>query len=129
MLQETLAGALLAAQQEQAELSSQLVRVSQDRDKLAKAVSTAHIRYNKQLEGLRERLRAYEDPERQDSSFTDTNSDIDNSVAELARLEAETMRLRTELKASVLKAQQADAKCQAMAAAHRPGRRGATRGG
>ena len=52
-VQETLSEELTEAQQEQAALNTQLMRVSQDRDRLATAVSTAHIRYNKQLEAMR----------------------------------------------------------------------------
>jgi hypothetical protein len=117
--QETLAGDLVEAQQEQATLSSQLLRVSQDRDRLAAAVSTAHIRYNKQLESLRERLRTYEeDPGGQGASKDTTTEASSNTAAEMARLEAEATRLRSKLDASVLQAKQADAKCQALTAAH-----------
>lgn len=117
-VQDTLAGDLVEAQQEQAALSSQLMRVSQDRDRLATAVSTAHIRYNKQLDSLRERLRTYEqDPAGKDAS-QDTLAEASNTAAELARLEAEATRLRAKLDASVLQAKQADAKFEALTAAH-----------
>ena len=52
-MQETLSEELTEAQQEQAALNTQLMRVSQDRDRLATAVSTAHIRHTKQLEAMR----------------------------------------------------------------------------
>lgn len=113
--QETLSGDLVEAQQEQAELKSQLMRVSQDRDKLATAVSTAHIRYNKQLETMRERLRAYED---ENAVSQDLVADVESTKAEMARLEAEVTKLRSELKTSALQARQADAKCQSLTAAH-----------
>jgi len=118
LLQETLAVDLAEAQQEQAELNSELMRVSQDRDKLAQAVSTAHIRYNKQLETMRERLRAYEDLERQNTSSKSAAADSESTEAEMARLEAEVTRLRGEMKTSELQARQADAKCQSLAAAY-----------
>lgn len=114
--QETLRRELFEAQHGQAELSSQLMRVSQDRDKLAKAVSTAHIRYNKQLEAMRERLRAFEDPGTQGTP-QDTTA-VADMAAEVARLEAEAAKLRADLKESELHAREVDLKCKSLTSAH-----------
>ena len=73
-VQATLGQELHEAQAEQATLSTQLMRVSQDRDRLAEAVSTAHINYKKQIAALRSRLRGYESEGAQSKSRAEAPS-------------------------------------------------------